>query len=773
MKLWYDQPGEAMFDKTLPLGSGILGAMIFPGVREERIALNHAWLWRRYKTVGMKNPECAHWLKHIRKLFFEGRMEEAGELANRTLGSQARSRMPFYSAGADPTAGVYGPDPFVPAGDLTIRFAGDDRGDFFRSALELSTAEATVEVGNGAKQIKQQAFVSRPRDVLLVRFASQTAMDGTLSFSRVPDPDCVLEDRSEGDQALCTLGTLAEGRTFAMRAHVTAEEGTVTLSNGVCHFQGVRTLTLAVAVATDHEGPDPVAVCKKLLADIDSDSFAALRREAIDAHSTLFDRVQFEICAPERIDLPTDQRLARFSAGEEDPELQTLMLQMHRYLVIAYSKVGGVPGNLRGIWSDEVVPNWCCDIHNDINAQGNYFSVDPLAVPETADVLFDFLESLLPAAREAARKIYGCRGIFIPLTSSCWPECFKVEPGWDEMVSVAAWYSQHYWWRWEYERDEKFLRERCYPFLREAALFYLDYLVPDPRKGHPNYGKLQAVPSYSPENAFIGGNKPVSLSISSSFELELIQQLFESALEAAKILGEPEAVQAEYQYVLDNLAPLPVDREGTLQEWSEDYPQNANNGRPNDDPGYGHRHLSPVVGVFPGDVISPAKTPALAQAAYQTIKRRIRYGGCKGGWGAWSAAILTRLGHPEEAQERIRVYTGDDRRGGTRVLAPNGGLFSCVASAELEMVLQSHDGCIRLLPALPKGWENGRASGLRARGGFEVSLRWQEGRLSAVEILSRRGGVCTVAVGETRRTFDTREGQRYTLNGQLMPVEQA
>ena len=806
MKLWYNEPGTVMFDRTLPLGNGIIGAMVCPDRVDSRIVINHAWMWRRFKSAGLENAECAHWLPYIRKLYFEGKNYEAGTLATRVLGSQARSRTPFFDSdpanmerlGVDPRDGIYGPDPFVPVGEVRIHFDGETQREGFYSELELDTGEGSVILGEGDTTIHQQMIVSRDHDILLVKLSCKKGMSGHMSLGRVADSECVLEDRSEMDTpgqhgagretdepegsaagqadtpgasgCLKMYGTLIEGRTFALHARWKAVGGSAAVSDGICSFQDVKELFLAVACATDHESEDVDSVCRELLSYAEGKSYEELRGEAAAAHGALFGRVNFELEGPDFSGVPTDKRVERFGAGEEDPQLLSLLLQMHRYFVIAYSKTGGVPGNLRGIWSDKTNPEWCCDIHNDINSQGMYFMVDALGLPEPADVLFDYLESLIPAGQDAARKIYGCRGIFIPLTTSCWPVCYKVEPGWDEMVTAAAWFSQHYWWRYDFYRDEKFLKDRCYPFLREAALFYLDYLVPDPRKDRPTYGKLQAVPSYSPENNYIGGCMPVGLTISCTYELELIRELFEHVKEAARILGQPEAEITEYQYVLDNLAPIGIDKEGVILEWDEDYPQEGETIiNFNDCFGHGHRHLSPAIGVFPGDIITRRKEPELAEATYKLLHRRIHYGAGQGGWASWMAVLFSRIGTPEEALERLRVFVeGKERRGsGACVFNPSGGMCSCIAAAELEMVLQSHDGAIELLPNLPESWKSGHFEGVRARGGFAVDLVWKDGAPVSVRILSECGGECCVRHGEKEVRFETEKGGVYCLNGEL------
>lgn len=780
MKLQYNKPGKEMFVRTLPMGSGLIGAMLCPDSSDERIVINHAWMWRHFKTYGMENPECAHWLPYLRKLYFSGYKKEAGDLANKVLGSQARSRKCFYETdskhiahlGVDPMDGIYGPDPFVPVGEVHVHFDRINNGGNFYSSLELDTGEGTVLSGTDKMQIEQKAIVSREHDALIVKITSRTPIDGSVLLTRVTDEDCELMNVSaEGGNKLIMNGKLIEGRTFSLEAAFSYEGGRASVRDGKYQFEKVSSITMAVVCATDHENSEPGAECDRLLDRIGDLSYSRIRETAITAHQQIFGRVKFNLLGDNELEvLTTEERLKRFGDGHPDPGLQSLLLQMHRYFVICYSKKGGVPGNLSGIWSDETNPAWCCDIHNDTNSQGMYFVADNLDLKGPTDVFFEFFENLIPAARNIAKSIYGCRGIFIPITVSCWPECFKVEPGWDEMASCAAWLSEHFWWRYDFYRDIDFLKEHAYPFMREAALFYIDYMVPDPRKDRPTYGLLQSFPSYSPENNYIGSNIPVALNASCSFELELIQELFEHCVEGAKVLGRSEKEIESYQYVLDRLPPIGIDREGRILEWDEDYPQEEILIHPNDDFGYGHRHISPVIGAFPGDIITREKTPELAEAAYKFLKSRIRYGSGNGGIGGWMGTIFARIGSSEEAQERFRNVIVQGRKGSkelSKLISPSGGMFSTFAATVTEMVLQSHNGYIEILPNLTKELPDGSVSGIRARGNFVISIDWKDHEAILIRIESGSGGSMKVKYKEKVISLETEIGKTYKFDSEL------
>ena len=258
MLLIYDKPGEKLFDRTLPLGNGIIGATVYPHPEKERILFNHAWLWRHYKTIGMENPGVSHWLPYIRSLFFKGKTAEAGDLANKVLGSQAQSRVPFY-AGGSPVIGVYGPDPFIPGGELILEFDHADRSSHFQSSLQLETGEACVEIGDGTQQLRQKSVVSRNHDLYLMEITCAEEFSGSLYFHRVLDPDCQAQDTSS-DLQEATLGmlcTLIEGRTFALQAYLETDGGTSYVEKGVYHFHKIHKLQCMATIATDHEDKDP------------------------------------------------------------------------------------------------------------------------------------------------------------------------------------------------------------------------------------------------------------------------------------------------------------------------------------------------------------------------------------------------------------------------------------------------------------------------------------------------------------------------------------
>ncbi|MFC1739396.1 glycoside hydrolase family 95-like protein [Planctomycetota bacterium] len=499
--------------------------------------------------------------------------------------------------------------------------------------------------------------------------------------------------------------------------------------------------------------------------------FTAMVKSHVLEHQRLFSRVDLSLGEATRSDIPIDQRLSQLQAGEPDLGLVSLYFQLGRYLLISSSRPGGLAANLRGIWNDMLDPPWSADYHYDFNLQMNYWPAEVCNLSECAEPLFDHVEKCLPAARVAAKNLYDCRGIYIPLTNDAALKCLKTEGRWSEWTGAAAWLAQHFWWHWEFTGDEQFLRNRAYPLYKDIGLFYQDYLVKDPRKDSPHYGKLVTVPSQSPENFFVGGTEPVSLCIGATMDFELIHEVFTNLIEASEILNVDADKRPEWQSVLDNIPPLQVGKHGQLQEWLEDYEEAE----------VQHRHRSHLYAVYPGDQITVEETPRFANAAYVSVQRRIqgspRYEASAGG--LWMAGIWARLGEPDMAEIGVRAEIA--RCGPNmvryRTIDKSYGIPAIIA----EMLLQSHNGVIRLLPALPKAWLTGHVKGLRARGGFEVDIAWRNGQLTQARIKSLIGSDCRIrsdvpfiikTSGNTVKTsevetavfeFATSSGNIYTL----------
>jgi alpha-L-fucosidase 2 len=766
VKLLYMNPA-ASWTAGFPIGNGIIGAMVLGGTSQERVALNHNRLWRENKLKGLENPKVAHNLPMIRQKFFENKIDEANQMANELLGAQKFT----------------GPDPFQPAGDLFIDFPGQEQVSDYRRELDLSTGIVSIRYNHNGINFLREVFTSGPDNLIVVRLSADQpkAIDCGITLSRADDPDCTLNSWSK-DNSIGFTGEFIEKVRFSVAAKVLTEGGTLSADHP--DISGLTVgkadeIIILVAVATEKETANSQDYCTKQLEKFSTSGvYTGLVNSHVTEHQRLFNRTDLAFSGSSKQELPTDQRIAEFKNGEADLGLVSLFFQYGRYLLIASSQPGGLPGNLQGIWNEQLVPPWQADYHHDINIQMNYWPAEVCNLIECTDPFMDYVESMLPAARVAAKNLYNCRGIFISLTGDPAAKCLKTETKWSEWTGSAAWLAHHFWVRWEYTGDLDFLKNRVYPLYKEIGLFYQDYLVKDPRENNPNYGKLVTVPSYSPENAFLGGPVPVSLVIGATMDFQLIYEVFTNLIAASKILGLDADQRTEWQYVLDNIPPHRIGKYGQLQEWLEDYEERTTPG---------HSSVSNQYALFASGKITPEYTPELAKASRVTLERRLALNtpGRSGGWpGALFSFCWARHNEGDKAYELLRDMIGNCKDGilfacGSNVhqIDQNFGMTAAMA----ELLVQSHNGEIKLLPALPSEWKSGSVKGLRTRGNFGIDINWENNRLTNAILLSNSGNSCrirssvpirvkigrkivpTVKINESLTEFETVAGNRYEI----------
>ncbi len=755
LMLWYKQPAEKWTD-ALPIGNGRIGAMVFSKVDTERIQLNDESVWAG-QPIDNNNPGAKAHLKIIQQLLLKGKINTAVKLSEK------------YLLGTPPRIRAY-----QLLGNLYLAFHNSGEVKDYKRELNLRTGIISTNYKIGDQSITRKVFCSAPDDIIVVQLESSTK--GGLNFDIWLErgKDAII--KTSGQNSIVMNGQIIDkpdplrgpgGKHIRFAARLLAKNigGNISAESNYLKVKNADSVTIIFTAETDYsieklsfdKSINPELNCEKIISKAKGLSFKNLKDDHLKEYQSLFNRVELSLGKSVNDTIPTDERLERVKNGAEDSGLIALYFQYGRYLLMSSSRNPGVlPANLQGIWNKDFNPPWSSDFHTNINLQMNYWPAEVCNLPETVEPLTNFFVHIMKPGKRTAQKMYGARGWNMHHVTDPFGRTALMDGiQWGTSPLAGAWMSLAFWRHFQFTQDKDYLKNKAWPILKGAADFVLDFLIED------NKGRLVTAPSMSPENSYIlpSDGKQYQITYAATIDMEIINELFKACIQAGKILNYSKDYSDTLHAVLKKLPPVRIGANGTIMEWIEDYKEVEP----------GHRHMSHLFALHPGTTIT-SETPELFEAARKTIERRLANGGGHTGWSrAWIINFYARLLDGENSYKHILAllrkstlpnlfdthppFQIDGNFGGTSGIA--------------EMLLQSQNGEIHILPALPSAWPDGEFRGLKARGNFEISADWHNGKLNSVTVKSLSGGKCKLKYLENVKTLDTKKGEIYTLNSNL------